>query len=213
MLISAEGQFINREYSRIRIELFWKHHVQAPDSFDITISGKTSYRYITTPNYRYIEMLPQKIKRQMAIHHLKEYIGISPLKWDDLELLANGDFACKDSSNKNSNRLATALSQTWFSLTFNSPHPDSIQMNGAKGEKRHIRIHTWSSYDGIYLPAVIDIKGQNYSGSLWVRTAKVIHDNAQEKTKTGKKQEKKIFSPLWNGGDGEIKVPLILQMD
>ena len=77
-VVSIEGRFINREFKRVHVDIIWRHRQDSIDTFDITISRKESYRYISAKEFRYMEFKPEGIRRQMAMHHLKENIGDSP---------------------------------------------------------------------------------------------------------------------------------------
>ncbi len=213
-VVSAEGRFVNRENLSVRFDLIWQHLPGIADTFDITLSGKRSFRYVSSPDFRYLEYLPGRIPRQMAMHHLKENIGESPVKWDDLELLSQGAFLCQDSSHSDSSSLYTAKSQAWFRLKPNSSsQPDTLSMFGPRSETRTLSIHSWGDYDGIRLPTIIDVRGANDSGVLWVRTARRILPKARPRANFEKtEKDSPSPSPLWNGLDGESKIPLILQM-
>ena len=208
-IISIEGRFVNREHSRVHVDIMWQHEPLSADTFDISLPH-SAFRYVSAPQFRYVEIKPENIRRQMAMHHLKEFIGETPLKWDDFELLARGSFLCPDSLHRDSTILYTAISQTWFTLNVEKSQPDSVRMSGPAGEKRKIFIHSWKSYDGIFLPAILDIQGSNYSGSLWIRTAKRVP--AKQNFTPEEKPAKEEKSFLWNWSNAESEVPLILQM-
>ena len=217
-MVSFEGHFVNRENNRSHIDIIWKHFTTSPDSFELTINGSQSFLYVTTPDYRYVEILPQKIKRQMAYHHLKEFIASTPLRWDDLELLANGYYFCDNSASPKKILFTTAFSQMWFSITLDQPkQPTRVKTHGARGENREYQIHSWKNFNGALLPAMIEMRGPDYSGSLWVRSATHLSEkrlldpilkNAKQHSKPSS-----ILPLLGVGFDGEVKVPLILQMD
>ncbi len=209
---------MNQENSRSSIDIIWKHFVIAPDSFELTVSGTKSFLYVTTPDYRYIEIRPQKIKRQMAYHHLKEFIGNTPLRWDDLDLLANGLFYCMDSTSREKNLFSTAFSQMWFSITVNqTTQPTQVITRGAHGENREFKIHSWKDFNGVVLPAIIDMRGPNYKGYLWVRSA--TRNSEKQYTDPILRNAKQPPKPslllpvVVVGFDGEVKTPLILQLD
>ena len=73
----------------------------------------------------------------MAYHHLKEFIASTPLRWDDLELLANGYYFCDNSASPKKTFFTTAFSQEWFSITLDQPkQPTRVKTHGTRGEKR-----------------------------------------------------------------------------
>jgi len=221
-VISLEGRFVNRDFRRIHVDIIWLHRPNSADTFDITISRKESFRYVSAKEYRYMEFKPGGIRRQMAMHHLKENIGESPLKWDDFELLAHGNYLCHDSLHNDSATLYTSRSQAWFTIRRNhSTMPDSLQMNGPFGETRKLYIHSWKNFNDFTVPAIIDFQGNNYTGSLWTRTAfrfyepieykkAIVPSKVKYRLPTGVAKE--FSSTLGNGLDREIKVPLILQV-
>ncbi len=170
-IVSAEGRFINRENSRTSIDLVWKHSPATPDSFEITVAGKQSYLFVTHPDYRYMVFLPQKVKRGLATHHLKDFIGNTPLRLDDLDLMANGLFLCADSG-KSPLIFSTAFSQMWYSIRLNQKEqPVTVEMRGAGREIRKVKIQKWKNFDDVFLPAVIQIQDAHSRGTLWIRTA------------------------------------------
>lgn len=89
--ISIEGRFINREFSPVHLSLSWRHATASADTFDIVLSGKDSFRYVSARDFRYMEFRKENARRQMATHHLQEFIGESPLTWNHLESLARGN--------------------------------------------------------------------------------------------------------------------------
>ena len=161
MIVNLEGWFINPEHSRARIDLEWRHHESKElDTFFVHIPNRPSFKYITSKTGRYLEFSEPRIKRQMAMHHLKEDIANTPVKYDDLELLAHGYFMCKDSSVQKPNILSPAYSNMWWSVTLDSlTNPHLITMRGAAKEKRELRI------DGL-----------NYRGKIWVRSVYPVEE-------------------------------------
>lgn len=203
--IAAEGRFLNRESDRVGVNIGWKHHVAYPDTFEISVDGHGSYLYVTAPDYRYIVILPEGIKRQMAYHHLREFIPGTPIHWDDFDILANGQFSCKSDAQ----HLKTSLSQTWFAISLDAAQePSDVKMSGAGKEWRTIHIHSWKSFGGLALPAVLDIQGSDYSGSFWIKSAKRTTENGSD----ARKDNKKGIS-IFRSFDGESKTSLILEMD
>lgn len=170
--ISMEGIFINRSKSRTHLDILWKHHHSPEaDTFAIYIANKDSLYYITNGDYRVLYSPKLKATRQMALHHLKEFIGKTPIRYDDLELLAKGAFLCPNESTP-PNRLSTALSQMWFTLILdNMSKPESLRMFGTRGAKRQIKILEWSPFEGEELPAVIQIASNEDCGTLWIHSA------------------------------------------
>lgn len=95
--ISVEGRFINREFLPVHLSLSWRHAPTSADTFDIVLSND-SFRYVSAENFRYMEFRKENARRQMASHHLQEFIGESPLTWNHLESLARGNLPCDDST-------------------------------------------------------------------------------------------------------------------
>lgn len=219
-VISLEGRFVNRDYKRIHVDIIWRHKPTSADTFDITVSRKESFRYVSAKEFRYMEFKPENVRRQMAMHHLKENIGESPLKWDDFELLAHGHYLCHDSLHNDSTLLYTSRSQAWFTIQRNSgTRPDSLQMNGPFGETRKLYIHSWKKFTVFTVPAIIDIQGNNYTGSLWTRAAFRFFEPIEPskpiplvkyQLPEGLNQARQ--SMFGDRLDRESKVPLILEM-
>lgn len=96
-LASIEGRFVNREFFPVHVDLVWRHAPLSADTFDIILSGRESFRYVSTKDFRFMEYRKEKVRRQMASHHLGEFIGDSPLTWEHFERLARGVLPCEDS--------------------------------------------------------------------------------------------------------------------
>lgn len=178
MIVNIEGWFINAQHSRARIDLEWRHHeTQDIDTFFVHLPDKPSFKYITSKGWRYIEFSSPNIKRQMAMHHLKEDIGKTPVKYDDLELLAHGSFLCKDSNAQKPNILSPAFSNMWWSLNIDSlDAPKLITMRGAAKTKRELRIDSWKELSGIRLPALMTVASSDYRGKMWIRSVYPISE-------------------------------------
>lgn len=178
MIVNIEGSFINAEHSRARIDIEWRHHeVLNLDTFFIHLPNKPSIMYITGKSWRYVRFSEPNIKRQMAMHHLKEDIGKTPVKFDDLELLAHGSFLCKDSSVQKPTILSPAYSNMWWSVSVDSLNlPKLITMRGAGKEKRELRIDSWKEFSGLQLPSLITVANLNYRGKMWIRSVYPISE-------------------------------------
>lgn len=209
--IHFEGFFINQKNSRVHIDVSWKHKLLEPDSFLVYLSSKKSFLFVTSPEQRYLMIQPENVKRQLATHHLKENIGETPLHWDDLELLANAEFLCADSSAKNKYVLRTAFSQTWYSLQLDSlKFPAGLTMRGAKNSKREVYFYAWKKYGETPLASMIKIEADSYSGVLWIHSIykKAPLDPLKENLK---KSVKNLI--LFPKARRKIKSPLIFQLD
>lgn len=170
--ISLEGSFINRSKSRTHLDILWKHHnLPQADTFAIQLSKNDSLYFVTNGEYRTLYSTKLKATRQMALHHLKEFIGKTPIRFDDLEILANGAFLCPEDSQK-TNRLSTAFSQMWFTLIPDSTNvPKLLTMFGTRSAKREIKILEWKIFDSVLLPAKIQFASKEDCGSIWVHSA------------------------------------------
>lgn len=217
MVVNIEGRFINIQHSRASVDIEWRHHPEALDTFFVNLPDQAPYRFITAGSYRYMELTEPKAKRQLGLHHLKEYIGSTPLRLDDMELLANGSFLCKDSTDKNPKTFATAFSNMWWSLTADTlPQPQEVTMKGAGKEVRTFTIGSWKEFSGIILPTLITLKSEKYSGSLWIRSAYPVSalkkDPLAQKTKAYTPGEYKgLFGKVTTKGERDI--PLILKLN
>lgn len=220
IVVNIEGKFINEEKNRTNMSIEWRHHHNTLDTFFVTLYDKPSFKFITAGNYRYMEIGETGIKRQLGLHHLKENIGKTPLKLDDLELLANGFFKCPDSTkqNQSSNVLATANSMMWWSLVLDSlPHPEKAVMHGAQKTSRYFAISNWKSYAGEQLPTLVNVASNDYSGNLWIRSAYPTHALESDPLKTPVVKPKillpvpKLFGKI--AMEGERKIPLILKLN
>ena len=182
MIVNMEGWFINAQHSRARIDIEWRHHEAAKrDTFFIHLPNTPSYKYITDSTSRYIEKDSPRIRRQMAMHHLKEEIGNTPVRYDDLELLAHGLFMCKDSSIQKPTIFSTAFSQMWWSIASDSlPQPHLVTMRGAFKEKREMRIDTWKELSGTPFPTLVTVAGMDYRGKFWIRSAYPMEDLSRD---------------------------------
>ncbi|WP_298767828.1 hypothetical protein [uncultured Fibrobacter sp.] len=217
MVVNIEGYFVNEKMSRANIDIEWRHHPDALDTFFVNQPDHPRFDFITAGEYRYMEFPGTKIRRQLGTHHLKENIGESPLKLDDMELLANGQFLCKDSSEQKPNVLSTAFSMAWWTLVADSlPMPSRVTMNGARKERRTFTIRQWKNYSGETLPTLVKLESERYNGEIWIRSAypmqtllaDPIVTNAHKKTKS---EVPNLFGKIPT--KGERKIPLILKLN
>ena len=88
LIVNVEGRFVNEAKSRTSMDIQWRHHPEALDTFYVSFPNAKPFRFITAGAYRYMEFENPKVKRQLGLHHLRETIGNTPLRLDDLELLA-----------------------------------------------------------------------------------------------------------------------------
>ena len=217
MVVNIEGFFINQKMSRASLDVEWRHHPDALDTFFVNQPDVPKFNFITAGEYRYMEFPDIKVKRQLGTHHLKETIGETPLKLDDMELLANGQFLCKDSTVQKPNVLSTAFSMAWWSLVADSlPTPSRVTMNGARKEKRIFSIRQWKNYSGEMLPTLVKLESEKYSGELWIRSAYPMQALVSDPLKN--KVEGKTKQPLPDlfrkiPVKGERKIPLILKLN
>lgn len=215
MVVNVEGRFINAQNSRTSIDVEWRHHPEALDSFFVNLPTK-SFVYVTAGEFRYMRYNNPKVNRQLGMHHLRETIGNTPLKLDDLELLANGSFLCKDSTDKRPNILSTAFSNMWWSLVADTlPQPARITMRGARKEARTFYVGAWKDFSGIQLPTLVTLNSENYSGNLWVRSAYPIEqikkDPVAEKAKSFNLRTPTLFRKI--PVEGKREIPLILKLN
>jgi hypothetical protein len=171
-VVNIEGRFVNEAKNRSSIDIQWRHHPESLDTFFVSFPKERPFRFITSDDFQYMEFDLPKIKRQLGMRHLKESIGNTPLKLDDLELLANGAFLCKDTTEQPATVLSTAFSNTWWSMSVNRlEEPDSVTMRGANKETRLFQIGKWKEFSGIRLPTLIKLNSDNYRGDFWIRSA------------------------------------------
>ena len=219
MIVNIEGKFINEERNRTSASIEWRHHNDALDTFMVNLSDSPSFNYITSGKYRYMEFEGGKVKRQLGLHHLRDNIGKTPLKLDDLELLANGFFKCPDSTKQDpkTNVLSTAASNTWWSLVVDSlPTPEKVVMRGATKKPRYFSITNWKSYAGEMLPTLASVSSEDYSGSLWIRSA--FPSQVLELDPLHQPVKPRILLPVPKlfgkiTVEGERKIPLILKLN
>lgn len=214
MVVNIEGRFINKKLSRESMDVEWRHHPEALDTFFVNLPDREQIRYITSGESRYMEIGKNKITRRLGTHHLKENLGETPLKLDDMELLANGQFICKD--NNDSNVFSTAFSLTWWTLVTDSlENPQKVVMRGANKETRIFNIGQWKAFSGEMLPTLVKVSGPNYSGNIWVRSAYPIQalkaDPLQNKVSSKKRPIPELFLKIPVKRKREI--PLILKLN
>lgn len=83
MVVNIEGRFINKKLSRESMDVEWRHHPEALDTFFVNLPDREQIRYITSGESRYMEIGKNKITRRLGTHHLKENLGETPLKLVD----------------------------------------------------------------------------------------------------------------------------------
>ena len=208
IIINFEGKFINAQKSRTSLSVEWRHHPEATDSFFVSLPDRDAVTYVTTPDYRFIEIGASRIKRQMAEHHLRESIGNTPIKFDDLELLAHGFFKCPDSSTTDSSAsiqsnkvYSTALSNTWWSIITDSlEHPKEVSMKGVFKQRRNISIEQWKEFSGIMLPSIVSLAGEGYRGYIWIRSSYTFNELENDPLQASiRKSGQRKFQFPWNG--------------
>ena len=204
LIVNVEGRFVNEAKSRTSMDIQWRHHPEALDTFYVSFPNAKPFRFITAGAYRYMEFENPKVKRQLGLHHLRETIGNTPLRLDDLELLANGAFLCKDTTEQPATILSTALSNMWWSMSVNRlEEPDSVSMRGAYKESRLFRIGQWKDFSGTRLPTLIKLTSDKYRGDLWVRSAYTAEalkeDPISPATRTGSTAYSEKFRERGNG--------------
>jgi hypothetical protein len=133
MVVNIEGFFVNEKMSRASLDVEWRHHPDALDTFFVNQPDVPKFNFITAGEYRYMEFPDIKIKRQLGTHHLKEHIGETPLKLDDMELLANGQFlvsGCKMSHHPNTGGLVSErLQNGGCAVSYCRNNPDACDNN------------------------------------------------------------------------------------
>ncbi len=213
LVVNIEGRFVNEQKVRTSMDIQWRHHQEALDTFLVSFPEAKPFRFVTAGEYRYLEFDNPKVKRQLGLHHLRENIGDTPLKLDDLELLAVGPFLCKDTTEQPATVLSTAFSNTWWSLTMNrTEEPDSIGMRGAFKETRSLRIGQWKDFSGARLPTLVKLSSENYQGEMWIRSAYLPQALNEDPVK---KRSHDNGSWLFRKvpGEGKRKIPLILKLN
>ena len=215
MTVNIEGRFINAQKSRASLDIEWRHHPEALDTFFVNFPKREAIMFVTAGDSRYEVFSQQKVKRQLGLHHLRDNIGNTPLKLDDLELLANGLFMCRDSS-KSQKIFSTAFSNMWYSMVVDTlPRPEKVVMRGARKEARTFTIGAWKDFSGTMLPTLVSLTGPNYSGSLWVRSAYPIikqkGDPIVENAQKNPFRRPLLFRKTLV--DGKREIPLILKLN
>ena len=213
LVVNIEGRFVNERMLQSSVDVQWRHHQEALDTFLVYFPEDKPFRFVTAGEYRYLEFDNPKVKRQLGLHHLRENIGDTPLKLDDLELLAMGSFLCKDTTEQPATVLSTAFSNTWWSLSMNrTENPDSITMRGAFKESRLFRIALWKEFSGIRLPTLVKLTSEKYRGDLWVRSAYTPQALKEDPIKV---RYRSGFNGLFRKipGEGKRKIPLILKLN
>lgn len=159
-----EGDFINQKQSRVKASIEWHHNTAAQDSFFIDVPNKEKLLYVTAGDYRYVVYTSAGAKRQIGGRHLRERMGSIPLRFDDLELLANGWFTCPDSTADDPKVLTTAIPESQAVLTLDTlPQPTNINFQ-RWSDNRTYEISGWSEISGVSLPTEIKISGRDFSG-------------------------------------------------
>lgn len=213
LIVNIEGRFVNETMSRTSMDIQWRHHPQALDTFFVSFPNERPFHFVTAGEYRYMEFENPKVKRQLGLHHLRETIGNTPLKLDDLELLANGSFLCKDTTEQPATILSTAFSNMWWSMSTNRlEEPDSVAMRGAFKESRTFRVRQWKDFSGTRLPTLVKLTSDKYQGEIWVRSAYPAVALEEDPIKT---RYKNGFNGLFRKvpGEGKRKIPLILKLN
>lgn len=163
---NIKGEYVNEKYNNVSIDVEWHHNPSEQDTFYIQASGTESLTFVTAGNFRHIIYGNTKAKRQIGARHLRENIGDTPMKFDDLELIANGWFQCPDSTRNNPNILVTAFPETQAEMTLDTlPYPTNINFKRWNDDRTY-QIENWIEIAGAKLPEKTKITGRNFSGTL-----------------------------------------------
>ena len=213
MVVNVEGRFVNAQMNRTSLDIEWRHHPESLDTFFVNFPHQNSVMFVSAGDSRYEIYRSHNVKRQLGLHHLRETLGDTPLKLDDLELLANGSFLCKDTTEQPATILSTAFSNMWWSMSTNRlEEPDSIAMRGAFKESRTFRVRQWKDFSGTRLPTLVKLSSDKYQGEIWVRSAypavALEEDPIKSRYKDGFKG---LFRKV--PGEGKRKIPLILKLN
>ena len=215
MTVNVEGRFINAQNSRTSLDIEWRHHPESLDTFFVNFPKQAPIMFVTAGDSRYEIFSAQKVKRQLGLHHLRETLGNTPLKLDDLELLANGLFLCQDTT-RTTKIFSTAFSNMWYSMVVDTlPQPQKVVMRGARKEARTFNVGAWKDFSGAKLPTLVSMTGPNYSGNLWVRSAYTIEppkgDPIVKNSKRNQPRRPVLFRKTLV--DGKREIPLILKLN
>ena len=69
MVVNIEGFFINEKLSRVSLDVEWRHHPEALDTFFVNQPDHQPFNFITAGEYRYMEFPNAKVKRQLGARH------------------------------------------------------------------------------------------------------------------------------------------------
>ncbi len=90
-------------------------------------------------------------------------------------------------------------------------------MRGVTKKPRYVSLANWKAYDGETLPTIASMSSEDYSGSLWIRSAYPEKALELEPSKEESVKPKillpvpKLFGKI--AVEGERKVPLILKLN
>lgn len=153
---------VDMDFRKQNLQIRWNHYPNASDTFVVNMRGTTdTLYYISSPTIRYMRDSRIGIFRAMAQHHLREQIRYTNIRWDDLELLAKGDFHCQDFEDKKWSRLRTAQSNTWYSIRPGKAK-DTYTMFGLRGMIRNVEYREWLSIgENLKIPSLVLMKESN----------------------------------------------------
>ena len=64
MVVNIEGFFVNEKMSRVSLDVEWRHHPEALDTFFVNQPDVPKFNFVTAGEYRYMEFPDIKVKRQ-----------------------------------------------------------------------------------------------------------------------------------------------------
>ncbi|PWJ71829.1 MULTISPECIES: hypothetical protein [unclassified Fibrobacter] len=165
LTVKFKGDYINAKKNNVSVDVEWHHNPAAQDTFYIIATGTEAQMFVTAGEHRYVIYGKTKAKRQIGARHLRENIGETPMKYDDLELLANGWFLHPDSANV-PNVILSAFPETQAEFTLDTlPYPMNISVK-RWNDDRSYEITEWKEFSGAMLPANTKITGKNFSGNI-----------------------------------------------
>jgi len=159
-------QAFNADHAPISFRIIWTKHVgNQADTFRI-MTSQQQWMFTSGTRIRTLIDLQNRAVRAMAMHHLREPILGTILRYDDLELAAKGLFLCPDTTTKSRQpEWIPAQSETWFKLVMNTMPPSEMTFYGYRKWTRQLQMEQWDSIPGIQrsFPARITMKSNERS--------------------------------------------------
>ncbi|NLB63556.1 MAG: hypothetical protein GX801_05540 [Fibrobacter sp.] len=177
IMVDIKVTALTHDFDTENFTISWKHRPSISlDTFHI-VGKNFDLWYITNKQARFLIDSHKNSKRALASHHLRESIANTILRFDDLELLAHGNYECTPSKNEDNFYYSTNKSQMWYSLSIdNHKLPNTGEFSGFLRTKRSIQFLDWTNFPKIKnaIPGKIILDESYMNASIFIESVLIL---------------------------------------